>query len=272
MNLGANRGFAVGDFWLRPGNVSVGPLAASDGQIWSAPDVCNGNARNPLFAPVITLASGDERAGEALIVDLAPAVAVSGLATGPQGPLAWQGLILESEGFDALGWTEGLPYASTSTDGAGRFTFLGVAAGNYVLRTYRIPQVLRGSPPGTAPEGETLSAVVPVSVGREALTDLSVTLTVAVQPSARVVFPTDRTRWIGQGALPRRQRLVDVRNGSYSVEGLPPGEYFVCAVPVSASGNWQHPDRFAQWAGTAQRVTLGPRESRTIDLTLGGTR
>lgn len=394
MELGANRGFAVGDFWLKPGNVSVGPLVTSDGQVWSAPDTCNGGARNPLAAPLITVAAADQRLGETLIVDLERAPSVSGVVTGPEGPMAWQSVALESEGFDALGWTEGLPYAATTTDGAGRFTLLGVAPGNYVLRSYRVPIATPGAPPGTLPEGETLSVQMPVTVGNDDVTNVGVRMEAASQPHGRVVFvgdsppptdeqrsrtsivfasadgittrapflrpavavqadgsfrtaglmsgryvvtvaplgpwrldtaerngvdvsdapfvvnheaqsdivitmtdeqwritgtvrddkafpvesghvvvfPTDRARWVGQGAEPRRQRRVDVREGAYGIDGLPAGEYFVLALPASGAGDWQTPQRLAQWAGTAMRITLATRESRTIDLTLRGGR
>jgi protocatechuate 3,4-dioxygenase beta subunit len=394
MQLGANRAFAVGDFWLKPGNVSVGPLVTSDGAVWSAPDTCNGSARNPLNAPLIVVTAGEQHLGETLIVDLERAPSVSGVVTGPAGPMAWQGVTLESEGFDALGWTEGLPYATTTTDGAGRFTLLGVAPGNYMLRTYRVPTVAPGTPPGTLPEGETLSARLPISVGRDDLADVGVVMASAVQPRGRVVFkgsaapppdaqrarvalsfasadgaivrrallrptvvvhpdgrfqtaglmagryivtvapmgpwridtaelngvdvsdvpfvvnedpqpeivitltdtqwrvagtvrddkslpvaeghvvlfPADRNRWVDQGAEPRRQRLAEVRDGAYAVEGLPAGDYLVVALPAGAAGDWQSPERFTAWEIGATRITVGRRESRTLDLTLGGER
>jgi len=394
MELGSARGFAVGDFWLKPGNVSVGPLVTSDGQVWSAPDTCNGGARNPLSAPLITLAAGEQRLAETLVVDLEHAPSVSGVVTGPAGPIAWQGVTLESEGFDALGWLEGLPYSTTTTDGAGRFTFLGVAPGNYVLKTYRLPMPIAGEPPDALADAKALSARMPISVGLMALDDVSVVMeaaqpvrgrvvfagsavppsgneltriavtfasadgvttrmprlrpTVNVQPDGTfrtvglmsgryvvsvapmgpwrldkaelngvdvsdvpfvvsdetlpeivvtltdaqwrvsgtvrdakslpmatgrvLIFPADRTRWVGQGAQPRRQRLVEVKNGAYAIDGLPGGEYFIVALAAGAAGEWQSPDRLAQWATGAMRVVLIERESRTLDLTVGGGR
>lgn len=394
VELGGSRGFAIGDLWLKTTSVSMGPLIDGEGQAWSAPDVCSGGSRNPLTAPLITIGTGEHHPGALLVADLERAVTVSGDVTGPLGPVAWQGVSLESEGFDALGWVEGVPSATTTSDGAGRFTFLGIPPGPYRLRAHRVPVAPVGAPPGTPREGEMFVAEAELTVGRDDVTGVSVVMepvaqvrgrlafegsadpptgdelarmtialpradgavtrfphlrpTVVVQPDgvfvtvglmpgrhlitaspvgpwrldradlngvdvsdvpfvvgtesqrevvitmtdqqwtlsgtvrdARavpvatgrvVVFPTDRARWCGHGAQPRRQRAVNVRDGAYAIDGLPAGDYFVVALPTTVTGEWQTPERFAQWSATATRVTLQARETRTMDLSVGGQR
>lgn len=390
MAFGAERGFAAGDFWIKPGNVSVGPIVTADGTVWSAPDTCNGGARSPLKAPVIALAAGEPRLNEVLVVDLAPAVSVSGQLVGPNGPMPWHGVSIESDGFEALGWMEGMPYAFTTSDGDGRFTFLGVVPGDYQVKAYQVPGATPGAPPGTLPDGEALSGSASLSVGRENVDGVQLRLTAAsrvrgrlefvgsvaapstaeilratvtftdadgvstrrawlrptvvvqpdgvfdvvgllpgryvvavaplgpwrihqalvggvdvsdvplelsdaalpevvirmtdaparltgtvrdekglVVPAAHVVaYPVDRTRWVGQGAQPRRQQRVDVRNGVFSIEGLPAGDYFLVPLSQAEATDWQQPARLEAWSSSAMRVTLLDRESRTIDLTL----
>ena len=123
---------------------------------------------------------------------------------GPDGPVANQGLRLFSADATTLASDSGFETAAALTDGAGRFTFLGVPPGSYTLRANRIPRageffyfnaspavvvsqdatsarVLR--PPTPPPTQPTLWAEMPVAVGDAPVVDLTVTL----RPGATVI-------------------------------------------------------------------------------------
>src|SRR6185436_3506976 len=55
-----------------------------------------------------------------------------------------------------------------------------------------------------------------------------------------VAFSTARETWFN-GSRHVKQRRSEA-NGSYTIEGLPPGEYWVAAVDCLEPGNWLTPD------------------------------
>jgi hypothetical protein len=79
-----------------------------------------------------------------------------------------------------------------------------------------------------------------------------------------VVIPADRSLWTPYS---RRLRRTETKDGSFSVQGLPPGEYWVAAVATletdPAADEWQHPAALDTLVQRAERVTLG--ESETVD-------
>jgi hypothetical protein len=77
-----------------------------------------------------------------------------------------------------------------------------------------------------------------------------------------VVFATDRAKWF---TTSRFLKLVrPAQDGSFEVNGLPPGEYWVAAVDRvegnEVSGDWQKPESLEQLAYRALRVTLTERQ------------
>jgi hypothetical protein len=85
--------------------------------------------------------------------------------------------------------------------------------------------------------------------------------------SAVVVFPVEREFWSGPSIRVRRfQRVYSDKAGAFVVRTLPPGEYFVAAIPDQKSDLWQDPTVLNTLARSATRVTLSTGESRTIDL------
>jgi hypothetical protein len=90
----------------------------------------------------------------------------------------------------------------------------------------------------------------------------------AVDASASVlVFPTDKTTWVDFGAAPRRLGLVRVdRKGAFSLSGLPPGEYFVLAMPDELAGSWQDPAALETASRLANRVRVVDGQNTSIDL------
>jgi hypothetical protein len=85
--------------------------------------------------------------------------------------------------------------------------------------------------------------------------------------AAVVVFPAERQFWSGSSLRARRfQRVFSDKSGAFAVRALPPGEYFVAAIPEQTSDVWQDRKRLETLARSATRVTVGPAESRTVEL------
>jgi hypothetical protein len=85
--------------------------------------------------------------------------------------------------------------------------------------------------------------------------------------AAVVVFPVDRGQWTGYGETARRLRLARVdRAGRYALTGLPPGSYFIVAVPDAITDGWMNPAFLARVESRARRVELRAGEQQTLDL------
>ena len=82
-----------------------------------------------------------------------------------------------------------------------------------------------------------------------------------------VAFPTDRSLW-----LPHARRIQSVEpaaDGSFSVPGLPAGEYAIAAVGDSAPGDLAEPAVLAQLLASAFKITLADGEKKKQDLRIG---
>jgi hypothetical protein len=80
------------------------------------------------------------------------------------------------------------------------------------------------------------------------------------------VFPADRELWASTGAMARRVRGVRTqRAGDYSLT-IPPGDYYVLAVPDETAADWQDPEFMDAASRAAVRVRLGTGERKTQDL------
>jgi carboxypeptidase family protein len=165
-------------------------------------------------------------------------------------------------------------------DADGSFHTMGVPPGKYLLR---VPTGGRGWSPRSAIAGGRDILDVPVDVGSTDVT--GVILTISDRPlgtfsghvqdaqgapladATVAVFPFDRTMWTDTTPQSRRMRVVrPAASGTYSIPGLPPGDYFIVAVAGGAAAEWQDPTRLEAWAARGNRVTLGDGEARTIDL------
>jgi hypothetical protein len=82
-----------------------------------------------------------------------------------------------------------------------------------------------------------------------------------------IVFPADSLVWKEMGVVARRARHERTTGaGSYTISGLPPGEYFVVALPGSAVGDPRDPKYLDTLIPMSTRVTLDDGEKKTADL------
>jgi len=84
--------------------------------------------------------------------------------------------------------------------------------------------------------------------------------------AAVIVFPTDSDTWGSSGLSPRRVRMVRPgKLGDYSLN-LPPGEYYLIAVPDAQAADWQDPAFMELASRAATRVAIEEGARRTLDL------
>ncbi len=82
-----------------------------------------------------------------------------------------------------------------------------------------------------------------------------------------VVFPVDQSAWSDYGYNPRRVRSTHAgRDGSYTIAGLPAGDYYVAAIHEDTTPQWQEPRALEALARAATQVRLGDGDTRTQDL------
>ena len=131
------------------------------------------------------------------------------------------------------------------------------------------------------------AADTPVSLNRGDASVASVTLTFAngtggiegkvvddrKQPSGEfgvIVFSPDSSRWFSRS--PYIKLGSPAQDGTFSVTGLPPGEYLATAVDQidggTDTGSWQNPSVLQTLAPTAKRFTLAAGQTATTELRL----
>lgn len=168
-------------------------------------------------------------------------------------------------------------------DENGSFKTYGLAPGKYLLRV------------GGSPSGWTLKSVtiegrdisdVPFVIGSTDIANVVITftdrptkLTGAAHtkdgnpdPDALVVvFPIDPTAWSDTGLNPRRFRSArSLSNGTYTFNGLPPGDYYIAAISDESISQWQDPQVLTELARSATQVRLAEGDTRTQDLVRSG--
>jgi hypothetical protein len=82
-----------------------------------------------------------------------------------------------------------------------------------------------------------------------------------------IAFPVDRERWMNFGW--RVTWIASARSssaGSYRIQELPEGEYYVVAVPLIEPAVWMNPEFMTAAATRATRAAVKWGETRTIDL------
>jgi hypothetical protein len=87
-------------------------------------------------------------------------------------------------------------------------------------------------------------------------------------PSAIVLlYPLNPRAWEGAEFSPRRLRSVRVNDGGgWTADTLPPGDYYVVALPDAEASGWDDPEVLLALSGQASRVSLREGDQRSIDL------
>lgn len=195
-------GIRMGDFVVQ----TVGPYSRGmvppgpdeGGRLMSFQTTFYPGVVNMSQADVITLASGEDRTGADIRLRLVPVAPVSGTVMGPNGPLANIGVRLAPDYSPELGNELSFEAALTVSDQNGRFMFMGVPAGQYVLRALKVPQPApypmigdvrdaRGGPPAI-PQEPTLWANVPIAVGPDGIPDLTVKVSSGFRLAGKIIF------------------------------------------------------------------------------------
>lgn len=248
---GGGIGLRVGDHLI---NSSSGaqPVMSGDGRMAAYLTQFFPGAGTIGDATVVTLGSGEVRAGVDIRMPLQPTIKISGVVTGPDGPLPnlQVRLVPAAEAATADTMSE-VARGTTSADGS--FVMLGVPVGSYVAKVLKTPrppmpavaaanpqlQALMGGRfggPATPSDALTLFADVPVSADRD-VDGLMITLSTGATISGRVAFvgsaavpPATGLTVAVQSAVGSALALQPARLGedsSFVTAGYPAGHYFL---------------------------------------------
>ena len=189
-------------------------------------------------ADAIAVQSGDDRTNVNIQLKPVPTIRISGRLNMPESiagpkavrlvPASLSGMISESR----------LETATALSAADGTFTFLGVPAGQYLLRVTTPMPPAGGNapaPPGAAP---LMWAAEPLSVGDTDISDLSITLRPGIDVSGRVEFRADKpgqiegypmSIWPADGGPDRATAEFDSQGAGTFRARIVPGRYFFVA-------------------------------------------
>ena len=263
-------GLHMADFVLQ--RTGPAPVVSPDGRVFTCSNTLYPGTEDAAVATIITLGSGEARTDLDIPIRFLPAVRVSGLLTGPTGPVKDVAVRLVSPAAADIDSLEPAGIASAVTDASGRFMFLGVPAGQYTLRASFVAFPSQASP------GLSLSANQPFTVGDSDVTGLQLVMKPGAGISGSVEFkaaagtpdsayervsitlrPIAASSW---RALPG-----DVRpDGTFAAGGLAPGRHEVYAA---SAGGWRVVNVTSGGRPASDYVIdLGDREISGVVVTL----
>jgi hypothetical protein len=88
-----------------------------------------------------------------------------------------------------------------------------------------------------------------------------------------VLFPTDPRAWTGYGTVSRRVRNGWAgKDGTFIIPDVPPGEYYLRAMPPDANPEWQDPAILRQFVSQAVTLTVVAGEKKVQDVVVSPVR
>ena len=171
----------------------------------------------------------------------------------------------------------GQPRAVRDVDDDPSYFFIdGILPGSYLLK------VMTSGTLKSVKWGDKDYTDTPIEVGGGKITGVIVTVTDRLTTlagtirdragqlasnSGVVIFPVDRAQWKNFGNQPSRIRYVaGSTTGSYSVRGLPAGDYLIVGIDDGSASRWQDPAFFEAAARVATRFSIDWAESKTMDV------
>ncbi len=243
-NVALPNGVRLGGYLVAGGGGAL-PIVGPNGRLSAYGTAFHANARTPVEATILPLRSGEERTGADLHLTLTPTVTVSGVAAGPDGPVANLAMRLIVPGDRVASDTE-FDVASSVTTSDGRFAFYGVPPGQFLLRAQRnpLPGPVAFAAPGQAPPPPALFAMMDLAVGTRDIDNLTVALSEAFSLSGRVEFesetgkaPPAALKGAGLMLLPADGQTPTIfaigrptpldDGGTFTRTGLAPARYFL---------------------------------------------
>ncbi|MEZ5315980.1 MAG: carboxypeptidase-like regulatory domain-containing protein [Vicinamibacterales bacterium] len=84
-----------------------------------------------------------------------------------------------------------------------------------------------------------------------------------------LMFPVERRYWTDGGALPRRMKNTRTStNGSYTIGGVPEGDYYLAATADDPPVYWHTPEMLGNALAHAVKVSLSEGQRAAADLTV----
>ena len=185
-SLGTAAHQALGDHLLQVEGRLVGmPDVARDGTLRVYPTAFHGGASQIGEAEVVSVAAGEHRAGIDVPLRLTRVFRLSGTIATSEGPARPTPMLLWPAYLQHANPEQ--PVASTVSDSSGRFTFLAIPPGQYLVRAINDPPA-RVAGPGAA---STLWVSEPVTVTDRDVTSMKLTLQTGYRVAGRIVVEGD---------------------------------------------------------------------------------